>query len=158
MSFSMGTWLLLRPSTQINISIRREPCYHTIQNINWGDMSFSMGTWLLLRPSTQIIISIRREPYVRSITWFNTLFNGNWSLLRSVGLWCLMPLSTIFQLYHGSQFYRWRKLEYPEKTTDLSQVTEKLYHIMCCIEYTSPWTGFKLTTQNFSGDRHWLHR
>jgi hypothetical protein len=31
-----------------------------------------------------------------------------------------MPLSTIFQLYRGSQFNRWRKPEYPEKTTDLS--------------------------------------
>jgi len=36
-----------------------------------------------------------------------------------LGLWCSTP-------YRGGQFYWWRNPEYADKTTDLSQVTDKL--------------------------------
>jgi hypothetical protein len=45
--------------------------------------------------------------------------------MKNITSWVrVKPLSTIFKLYSGGN------LEYPEKTNDLPQVTDKLYHIM----------------------------
>jgi len=73
-----------------------------------------------------------------------------------LGLWCSTPLSTIFQLHRGGQFYWLMKPEYMEKTTDLSQVTDKLS--LNVVSSTPRHERDSNSQHYFSSDRHWLHR
>ena len=74
-----------------------------------------------------------------------------WFGLRVVWIMVFDVTSTIFQLYRDGQFYLWREPDYPEKTIDLSQVTDKLHSIML---YRIDLAMNGIRTKIFSSDRH----
>ena len=70
-----------------------------------------------MHESYKQILSILEKKAVITLLIFLTVVKG--LVIR-----CLTPLSTLFQLYRGGQFYWWKKPEDLEKTTD------KLYHMI----------------------------
>ena len=94
-----------------------------------------MGYWCLTSLSTLLIVLKVHciLIYIKQMNSIHTYFSILSKLYpfnykkKDIGLCCLTPLSTIFLLYYGCQFH-WRRIpEYPKKSTDLPQFTDKLY-------------------------------
>ena len=137
---------------------------HSTKNYQWKQHD-PLYWKLPLKTAWSILLEINYVPKVTKTQLTETVIKGlKISIIHAIttyyrlGLWCLTSLSTIFQEYHARQFYWRRKPEFPEKTTDLLQITDKLYdiHVMLYWAYFIWLSGTQ--THSFRDDRHWLHR
>jgi hypothetical protein len=69
-------------------------------------------------------------------------------LLCKLSKFALIGFMVFNTTFNNISVISWRSVLLGEETTDLSQVTDKLYHILL---YTSPWSRFELTTSMVIG-------
>jgi hypothetical protein len=104
--------------------------WSSIGSQRWLPMQYKVLTWdpigskyfkSFFSKTTELSVLIRNP---RSSSLIE--HHGNWNKL-GLRLWCLTPLSSIYLLYRGSQFYWWRKQRKPPISY---KSLANFYHIM----------------------------
>jgi hypothetical protein len=109
--------------------------FDLIEVTTWGGLTVYVQTCMLKKIWCN---SYRNNTFNIFRSWvvylYNLLDGDSWK----GGLWCLMPLSSIFKLYRGGQFYWWREAEDLEKT-NINHWTIYILHAIVCITMIMRW-------------------
>jgi len=119
----------------VRVDVKFKWIWETIE-LNWQTLKYRNSTFIVVLHLTVTVVSS-----IMSIThMLKWVCNGpitcNWALLtlslsiNGLGLWCLTPLSTIFRLYCGGQFFLVDETRVPGEIHRSVASIDKLYHII----------------------------